>query len=200
MSNGHAPRQRNPSGEGDWLVDERDERRGAHENGHQRDSKDTSPSDQAEEDDRMTKPFMLGEDLDDHDDPDPDPDESVSPSVRPLPSDAIDLVKEDPEAVEKDQVQAQRRGEPSFRQPVHVYLHDPKYVNGHGEQVEEVYSSALPQEQRLLETSTQRGVPGGDPIAQLERIEERVTGTTPAVDKCRRGMTNRDDDEDNPWA
>ena len=203
MSNGHAPRQRNPSGEGDWLVDEADERPDAIPNGHiaatlTKHSAGSSPSRQEEEDDRAAAPFILGEDPEDYDDPDPD--ESVSPSARTLPSDAIDLVKEDPEAVERDQVQAQRRGEPGSRVPAHVYLHDRKYVNGNDERVEEVYSNALPQEQRRPEMSTQRGVPGGDPVAQLERIEERVTGSTPAVDKYKRSMNDRDDDEDNPWA
>jgi hypothetical protein len=202
-SNGHSPhRPINPTGEGDWLFD--GERPDAWHNSEAdaarlRWTKKQllkSPREPVEIDERPTSPFTLGDDPDEPNEPDPE--QAVSPSDRRLPSDAVDLVKEDPQVVEEAQTRSRLSGEPQSRAPVHVYHHDPEYVSGEDDEVEEVYETAFPEERRTSESVDQGGAPGGDPIEQLEIIKEQVSAQTPSVDK-QRGHTSPFD-ENNPWA
>ncbi len=199
---GGARRPSDPSGEGAWLFDGENERPDVWTNGHDGEERlrwtkkqiRKSPPEQEEPDDRPASPFTLGDDLEDVDDPDPEV--SVSPSNRQLPSDAVDLVREDPEVVEEARLKARRSGEPQTRAPVHVLHHDPDYIDGVEEMVEEIYDSAQT-EDSVSENVSKVEAPCGDPVAQLERIEERVTAATPSVHD-RKGLTSPFD-EDNPW-
>lgn len=110
-SNGGARRPSNPSCEGAWLFDGENERPDVWTKGHDGDERLRwtkkqilkSPPEQEEPDDRPASPFTLGDDLEDVDDI---PKVSVSPSNRQLPSDAVDLVREDPEVVEEARLKA----------------------------------------------------------------------------------------------
>jgi hypothetical protein len=116
-------------------------------------------------------------------------------ATSPLPPDAVDLVVEDPKAVEEARTRARQRGEPQAKVPAHVYRHQDAEAKSKAA-IDEVYSPAIPGEQTTTSaTIRQEEAPGGDPVEQIERIEERVTAPTPAVRKH-----NHYDDEDNPWA
>lgn len=127
------------------------------------------------------------------------PDEQVSPSNRQLPSDAVDLVTEDHQVVEEAQLKARQRGEPQTRAPVHVLYHDPEYIDDDETEVEEVYDADY-KEDRQTSDVVREEVPGGDPVAQLESIEERVTAETPGLNGHRPGLKSPFDEDQNPWA
>jgi hypothetical protein len=178
-------RRPNPTGEGDWLY-EGDEEPDEPESedgqlvsilGWTKKQLDRAVPSTGLEDPKS--PFELGGD-EDHSD-------LRNGTASPLPPDAVDLVVEDPKAVDDARTRARQRGEPQTQAPAHVYRHhDQDSAKGKTGQVDKVYSPALPGQATV---SAEVEAPGGDPVEQIERIEERVAGT-------RKGY----DDEENPWA
>lgn len=169
--------------------------------------------------DASSKPspfFSLGEDEDGEDDQHDDSkthsrNGALTPTGRPLPPDARDLVVDDPQAVDEAKARERRRGEPQTKAPTHVYVHQtqnnapssPSEVGEVGEgndeeregvDIEEVYSPGATDGTKLSDNIKQGEMPGGDPIKQLERIEERVTRPTPPA------HLGNFADENNPWA
>ncbi|WVW80095.1 hypothetical protein I302_102068 [Kwoniella bestiolae CBS 10118] len=207
--NGHST---NPSGEGDWLYDGDNERpdvwhhpsNGAHEGGkggnqlrwtkkqlHKiKDISDSLKPSNHNHEGTGKSPFSLG---DESDSSSIDTDESVSPasSSKPLPSDAVDLVKDDQNAVEKAREREIRRGEPQTKAPTHVYrktLRESDEQKGEGriEGVEKVYTS------HGDSTSGQKEESGNDSEV-VERVETSI-----AISPPKHAMSL--DMEDNPWA
>lgn len=134
-------------------------------------------------------PFALGED-----DEESIPSGSVSPSSRPLPSDAIDLVVDDPDKVEEARIRGRQRGEPQKQAPAHVYIHkDPE--TGSRESVEEVYqdSGDVTGQVPISESMEKDEMPAAELVMRLERVDERGVGddVTPVRTPY---------EVDNPWA
>ncbi|KAK6907299.1 hypothetical protein I204_03782 [Kwoniella mangroviensis CBS 8886] len=216
--NGHST---NPSGEGDWLYDGDNERpdawhhpsNNAHEakKGENQNQlrwtrkqlhkiKEVSdslkiPHQDGNNNNPSKSPFSLGED--ESSESEIDTDDSVSPasSSKPLPSDAVDLVKDDLNAVEKAREREIRRGEPQTKAPQHVYkktLRDSNEQKGEGriEGIERVYIS----HDDLPSSSTEENVNGGGNDSEVvERVETSI-----AISPPKHAMSL--DIEDNPWA
>ena len=142
-------------------------------------------------------PFTLG-DVDDDDDKSTRSG-VATPSDRPLPSDARDLVVDDEVLAEEARVRGRVRGEPQTKAPAHVYVHNDPQTQEPAE-VEEVYlavngemkeprqgpsgsntASALPENQ----------IPGSQLLEQLQRVDESAAVITPVEAPY---------DGDNPWA
>lgn len=137
-------------------------------------------------------PFALGDD----DEEEEIPSGAVSPSNRPLPSDAVDLVTEDSEKVEEARVRGRTRGEPQKTAPSHVYIHHDPESNS-AEEVEEVHESStdvagMPQ---TSEEMDDEDVPGAELIQRLETVEE-----VSHADRTLFPSVSTPYDEDNPWA
>ncbi|WWC97004.1 hypothetical protein V866_003881 [Kwoniella sp. B9012] len=216
--NGHST---NPSGEGDWLYDGDNERPDAwhHPSNSAHEGKKGENQNQLRwtrkqlhkikavsdslkiphQDDNNNNPskspFSLGED--ESSESEIDTDDSVSPasSSKPLPSDAVDLVKDDLNAVEKAREREIRRGEPQTKAPTHVYkktLRDSNEQKGEGriEGIERVYIS----HDDLPSSSTEEnGNGGGNDSEVVERVETSI-----AISPPKHAMSL--DMEDNPWA
>ena len=151
-----------------------------------------------EADDRPVSPFTVGEAVDEDDEPDDTGyEQPLAPGAKALPSDAVDLVKEDMKVVEEAQVQARRSGEPHHKAPAHVFHHNLDYLDDEDEQIEEVYQTALPEDRRTSDAVTTEDIPGGDPVEQIERLEKRITTDTPSFD---RHDASSPFGEANPWA
>ncbi|KAK8861533.1 hypothetical protein IAR55_002355 [Kwoniella newhampshirensis] len=203
----------NPSGEGAWLYDGEQER--PVENGilgeqlrwtrrqlHKvipvnLSTSPTQPPDPAND----ASPFALGGDDEDDDDDissDPDPDEPVTTAngYKPLPSDAVDLVTEDLDAVEAARTRERRKGEPQTKAPAHVYRKTVvatdgdtavPVADGRLKEVEKVYGRS-PEDRDL------RG--NGEEVEHGEVVEEieRSVAIEPPKHAMSEGM------DENPWA
>lgn len=174
-----------------------------------------------------SSPFSIGDDDDDDDDdeehvknrngqgnksvspshPDDyhrnsDSDKSVRPStIKRLPPDAVDLVKEDQEAVEAARERERRRGEPQTNAPVHVYrktiVHEipetdsdasamkRRGLGGKMEEIQEVYAH---DPHVMTEDEIQTGV---------KEVVDHVE-TSVIIDPPKHAMSQGL--EDNPWA
>jgi len=152
-------------------------------NGHRSPTKLAPPDPPSRRSSKNKSPFALGDD----DDDESIPSGAVSPSNRPLPSDARDLVVEDDELVEEARTRGRIRGEPQTHAPVHVYVHqDPETSSP--QEVEEVYEeSGIPGQKRVSENLDEDEMPGAEIVQRLEEISERSQVTTPFEDE-------------NPWA
>ncbi|WVF67157.1 hypothetical protein IAT40_001903 [Kwoniella sp. CBS 6097] len=212
--NGHP---HNPSGDGDWLYDGDNERPDAWSSYPDR-AKDESSQlrwtkkqlNKAAKSSLVTSlsaksqnskegnssPFAIGEDEDsDHSSSDTDPDEPVSPasSNKPLPSDAVDLIKDDQAAVEVARERERRRGEPQTKAPAHVYkktLRDSNVAEGEGriEGIEKVFAHSP--EERL--ESSESSVAG--PSEVVDHVETSIAVSPP------KHAAMSIDMDDNPWA
>lgn len=80
---------------------------------HQKQSRSPSPA---------KSPFKLGDSDDDEPPTQPKEDGPVEASDRPLPSDAVDLIVDDREAVDDAQVHERLSGEPNAHPIDHVYV------------------------------------------------------------------------------
>ncbi|ORX33656.1 organic solute transporter Ostalpha-domain-containing protein [Kockovaella imperatae] len=202
-------RGRNPTGEGDWLVpaqqvDQKTSKKS-------RLDKLKPPMRRSQSNKSKNSAFAVGEDSDD------EPPDTKS-QIKRLPSDARDLVVEDPEAVEEARARERRRGEPQTKAPAHIYVHrhspelqrvpsprksldkpngksDPKESDP--VDIEEVYSPPLPDEQPVSE-SVGENKPIADEMERIEQMKRAIMPTPPAS----RQTTMRTNfyDEDNPWA
>ncbi|ADV25362.1 conserved hypothetical protein [Cryptococcus gattii WM276] len=131
-----------------------------------------------------------------------DSDKSVRPSTtKRLPPDAVDLVKEDQEAVEAARERERRRGEPQTNAPVHVYrktiVHEipetdsnasamkRRGLGGKMEEIQEVYAH---DPHVMTEDEIQTGV---------KEVVDHVE-TSVIIDPPKHAMSQ--DLEDNPWA
>ncbi|OCF34718.1 hypothetical protein I316_03761 [Kwoniella heveanensis BCC8398] len=141
-------------------------------------------------------PFAIGEDEDDErlSSDTTDPDEPVSPasSGKPLPSDAVDLIKDDQAAVEVARARERRRGEPQTKAPAHVYkrtLRDSNPAEGEGriEGIEKVFAHSP--EERLESSETNVG----GPSEVVDHVETSI-----AISPPKHVMSVSM--EDNPWA
>lgn len=114
-----------------------------------------------------------------------------------MPSDAVDLVVEDNQALEEAQARERRRGEPQTKAPTHIYRHNNPAAPGAPEvEVEEVYSPDIIDSERRRSDAVPEGEePNVEPDEMLERLEEAAEGKTP----WQTGPA-RYDDERNPWA
>ncbi|WVQ83622.1 hypothetical protein IAT38_005763 [Cryptococcus sp. DSM 104549] len=193
--NGHTA---NPSGEGSWLYDGENERPDAwNSNASNGDTdagrlrwtkkqlhKQRSPQ-QTSEPELAASPFSIGDD----DADEGDVDEPVEPArTNRLPSDAVDLVKEDHAAVEAARERERRRGEPQTKAPAHVYrkavLDERNGEGSKGAKVEEV-------QKVYVHSPEDRGQVGeGEVVDEVER--------SIAVDPPKHAMSL--DLDDNPWA
>ncbi|WVR03846.1 hypothetical protein IAU60_000843 [Kwoniella sp. DSM 27419] len=219
--NGHG---HNPSGEGDWLYDGDNERPdGWRPSSHGRAEgqlrwtkkqlhklKDAAAAARPDGDKQGVdsantgvngdKPFALGEA--DSDSSDPDLDDPVSPasSGKPLPSDAIDLVRDDQAAVEAARTRERRRGEPQTHAPVHVYKKTVPVPSrptdpGAKEVVEKVYGDEhLPDDDNEEGTTTATTEERPDASEVVDMHVERSVAITPPAHGISLHM------EDNPWA
>ncbi|WRT65653.1 uncharacterized protein IL334_002598 [Kwoniella shivajii] len=207
----------NPAGDGDWLYDGDNERPGAwnhpsngHSEGHHEQLRWTkkqlhkvkSKLGPKFNEDNGKSPFTLGDDEEEegnqseiHSDPDTDEEVSPASSTKPLPSDAVDLVTDDQQAVEKARSRELRRGEPQTKAPSHVYrktLREPEAKDeGRIIGVEKVYSR-IPDQSRTGQTDN-AGIDEGQSEV-VERVETSITVSPP-----KHAMT-LDMEEDNPWA
>ncbi|ORY27455.1 organic solute transporter Ostalpha-domain-containing protein [Naematelia encephala] len=136
----------------------------------------------------VTSPFTLG------DDPDDDPTDS---NARPkLPSDAVDLVVEDPKAVDAARARERRKGEPQTNAPAQVLWHERDDQNRPAHLVEEVYSPVADADRRHSESLEPGTEPNPSPMDQLEQIEERLQDPSPPI-----SLTSPyHDPGENPWA
>ncbi|KIR40176.1 hypothetical protein I313_04097 [Cryptococcus deuterogattii Ram5] len=131
-----------------------------------------------------------------------DSDKSVRPStIKRLPPDAVDLVKEDQEAVETARERERRRGEPQTNAPVHVYRKTivdeipetdsnasamkRRGIGGKMEEIQEVYAH---DPHVMTEDEIQTGV---------KEVVDHVE-TSVIIDPPKHAMSQ--DLEDNPWA
>ncbi|WWC87838.1 uncharacterized protein L201_002732 [Kwoniella dendrophila CBS 6074] len=217
-SNGHTT---NSHGEGEWLYDGDNERPDAwrhiqdniveagqeqlrwtkkqiHKALPHKHKAGVSGKDQHIDDNNKASPFSLGGD---ESDGDPDTDEEVSPasSSKPLPSDAVDLVKDDQEAVEKAREREIRRGEPQTKAPTHVYkktLRESNPPEGEGriEGIEKVYTKE--NKEKMHDTLNGRSQAELDVQGEVvDRIETSIEISPP-----KHNITLHMDEEDNPWA
>lgn len=147
---------------------------------------------------RPNSPFSVGS----ASDGEPDPDQAVSPSTRPLPDDAVDLVVEDSEAREEAREHERRKGEPQAYAPAHVYVAQRSDVV---EQIQKVYSPGVQDEQRVSEAYSPEEVGGTDPQGVLQSMDKEVElPRGPAdvgdVGKGTARYGSLYDHEENPWA
>lgn len=156
----------------------------AQANGHKSPTKLRPPDPPSRRSSKNRSPFAIG---DDEEEEECHHSGAVTPSSRPLPSDARDLVVEDDDLVEEARTRGRVRGEPQTHAPVHVFVHhDPG--SDSPQEVEEVYEeSEIPGNRRVSETLGEEEMPGSEIVQRLERISERSQATTPYED-------------DNPWA
>ncbi|WWC60264.1 uncharacterized protein I303_102831 [Kwoniella dejecticola CBS 10117] len=147
----------------------------------------------------IKSPFSIGDDEEEEEEEDPDTDEPVSPasSNKPLPSDAVDLVKDDTDAVERARERELRKGEPQSKAPTHVYKktlresEDPK-TEGRIQGIQKVYTRS--NTEKMHDTQTSRSQAELDVQGEVvERVETSITVSPP-----RHAMSL--DMEDNPWA
>ncbi|ODO09217.1 hypothetical protein I350_02817 [Cryptococcus amylolentus CBS 6273] len=141
-----------------------------------------------------SSPFSIGEDEDDNGDDEGSQGDVDEPAKRPgkkrkkvLPPDAVDLVKDDQEAVEAARERERRRGEPQTKAPKHVYrrtIGEADDERGWVEEVQRVYAHAP-------------GEHGADP--EPEEVVDEVE-TSVIVDPPKHTMTLDGIDDDNPWA
>ncbi|WWC68674.1 uncharacterized protein I206_102607 [Kwoniella pini CBS 10737] len=212
--NGHPT---NPSGEGDWLYDGDNERpdvwhhpnnaqaEGGGDQGQQlrwakKQLHKVVPSKQLRQEDNQSNgnksPFSIGEEEED-DDPDTDIPVSPASSSKPLPSDAVDLVKDDKEAVERARERELRKGEPQSKAPTHVYkktLRESQDLKTEGriQGIQKVYTGN--NIEKMNDTKTTRSQAELDVQGEvIERIETSITVSPP-----KHAMSL--DMEDNPWA
>lgn len=149
----------------------------------------SKPSPPSRQNSNSKSPFALGDD----DEEESNHSGSVSPSNRPLPDDARDLVVDDQEMVEEAKIRGRMRGEPQTNAPVHVYVH--QEPGSSSPEVEEVHESTdVPGQGATSEEMTQEDMPGGEIIRKLEEISEGPSNAT------RVASIETPYDEDNPWA
>jgi len=137
-------------------------------------------------------PFTLGDDEDE--DKESNHSGSVSPSNRPLPSDARDLVVDDKDMVEEARIRGRLRGEPQTQAPAHVYVHHEPGSDSPGEVEEHHEDTNVPGQASASKEMTQEDMPGGEIIRKLEEISEGPSNAT------RVASVDTPYDEDNPWA
>jgi hypothetical protein len=123
-------------------------------------------------------PFELGE-ADDVSDPEED--EPVKASDRPLPSDAIDLIVDDQDAVMEAQKHERQKGEPNAHVIRHVYVPGEGSSDNEGEDTQ---LGKTPEAHKQDNIQAQRQVGEDDIIREVEA--PKVLATLQDID-------------DNPW-
>lgn len=119
---------------------------------------------------------------------------AVTPSSRPLPDDARDLVVDDQELVEEARIRGRMRGEPQTQAPTHVYVHHEPGTDSPGEVEEEHEDSNVPGRGATSEEMKQEDMPGGEIIRKMEEVTDGPSNAT------RVATIETPYDEDNPWA
>lgn len=221
---GGPSRQRQQSGDGEWLYDGDNERLDAWHasNGHagnhdsqMRWTKKTTvppaaPAKKGSRSRRSTKsrhtqsPFSIGDTSSESDNGTAAPKAKATKSKGKdksprLPADAVDLVVEDDRAVEEARAWERRKGEPQSNAPAHIYRHerDEEGRKDPDPEIEQVYSPDLDDERRPSQTI--QGLL--DPIAKVESIEQRVLAPSRQPSTARYGQAHTPfDEDDNPWA
>lgn len=122
-------------------------------------------------------PFELGE-ADNFSDPEED--EVVKGSDRPLPSDAVDLIVDDQEAVQEAQKHERQKGDPNAHMINHVYVpgdqdsatEDDGDSTGLGTSPEEHRQAAIETERHIQEDDIVREVEPPKILADLQRVDD----------------------------
>ena len=127
-------------------------------------------------------PFELGEG---DDASDPEEDEPVKASDRPMPSDAIDLIVDDQEAVMEAQKHERQKGEPNAHVIRHVYVPGETSSDSEGEgDRDESHLGKSPEDHKRDGIEAQRKVEEDDIVREVE---------APKV------LASLQDIDDNPW-
>ena len=144
--------------------------------------------------------FAIGDDEDDKSKSRPRSRASSAPRT-PLPSDAVDLVVEDSEAIEEARMKERRKGEPQTKAPVHIYRHNNPGSPRDGK-LEEVYEDdGYDGVQKRSDFLKEEEEPNVLPDEVLENIEAAPEGDTPWQSQTGQGGgRNGYSDEHNPWS
>ena len=122
--------------------------------------------------------------------------------------DSKDLEPEAPKAPSRKSSAGNPPPEASYSEPHRAEEMDQEQV-ANTDEVERVYSPDLPGERRISEAVSQEEMPGGDPVQQIERIEDIITRPTPPTSRTNTssntGVNHSShfpplDDHENPWA
>lgn len=168
-------------------------------NGKKRTKSKSKPKKEQEE--APKSPFTLGDDDPAEDDP-----VKAASKGKALPSDAVDLVTEDPKAVEDARLRSRSRGEPQTKAPAHVYRHNSNVISEMAGETEEVYDEQGQVgggERRTSEDVGMRDATGEEKegVKTTQRVGEASGGAGGGSYVRRAGAWGHDDGaEGNPWA